>query len=415
MTEPSTVARSSPACRAGQPKTDTVPLQRLVVRLFLLLIGCTAAAVAHAQIDLYEHDNFEGRSFRADQAVEDLGRFGFNDRASSVWLRGNAAQRWEVCEDRGWAGRCVVLSPGRYASLTELNLNDRISSVRPIARDARTDDVRGRGDDGRGRTSPSRGSEPQLVLYAETEYRGPTLTARHDVPDMVRERFNDRAASAVVIGGPAERWEVCEDSNFRGRCTVLRTGRYPTLAGSGLDGRISSVRLLTSGDRPGDDRFAPVPGESRGSEHRPDYRRHGNEALYQARVTAVRAVVDEGTQRCWVEPQQVETERSRRNIPGALIGAVLGGVLGHQVGGGTGKDVATGVGAVAGAVIGSNVGRGHETETRDVRRCDRATPAAARPSYWDVSYDFRGQSYRAQLTEPPGETITVNGSGEPRI
>ena len=51
--------------------------------------------------------------------------------------------------------------------------------------------------------------------------------------------------------------------------------------------------------------------------------------------------------------------------------------------------------------------------TQDVRRCD-ANPAQATPSYWDVTYQFRGQEHRLQMAKPPGRTVTVNRNGEPR-
>src|SRR5438034_11647853 len=38
----------------------------------------------------------------------------------------------------------------------------------------------------------------------------------------------------------------------------------------------------------------------------------------------------------------------------------------------------------------------------------------ARPDYWDVTYNFRVIEHRAQLSAPPGRTITANGNGEPR-
>jgi hypothetical protein len=31
-----------------------------------------------------------------------------------------------------------------------------------------------------------------------------------------------------------------------------------------------------------------------------------------------------------------------------------------------------------------------------------------------VTYDFRGEEHRVQLTTPPGRTISVNNRGEPR-
>jgi uncharacterized protein YcfJ len=211
-----------------------------------------------------------------------------------------------------------------------------------------------------------------------------------------------------VTGG---RWEVCEDARFGGRCVVLRPGQYPSLSAMGLNDRVSSARAVGVGARVEDGRYSPLPLVSR------DYRRRDNERLYEANVTAVRAVVEDAGRQCWVEPEQVVQERGTANVPGAVLGAVIGGIIGHQVGGGSGRDVATGIGAVAGAAIGANTGRSDGPQqvvtTQNVQRCSRA-PSQARPAYWDVTYTFRGQEYRVQMTRPPGATVTVNEQGEPR-
>jgi uncharacterized protein YcfJ len=88
-------------------------------------------------------------------------------------------------------------------------------------------------------------------------------------------------------------------------------------------------------------------------------------------------------------------------------------VLGHQVGGGRGQTAATIGGAVAGAAIGGNVGRDNEYG-QDVQRCTDTT-RYDRPDYWDVTYVFDGLEHRAQMSNPPGATITVNRAGEPRV
>lgn len=87
------------------------------------------AAQASAQVTFHENENFKGRSFTTQQRVGNLERSGFNDRASSVVV---TTQRWEACEDVRMSGKCVVLRPGQYPSLTAMGLNDRVSSVRPL-------------------------------------------------------------------------------------------------------------------------------------------------------------------------------------------------------------------------------------------------------------------------------------------
>lgn len=96
-----------------------------------LLLGCIAAAAAFqasAQVRLFEHDGYSGRSVNVSQPVRDLTQLGFNDRASSVVVRGG---RWTLCDHSRFGGRCVNLRPGRYPSLSAMGLNDRVSSLRP--------------------------------------------------------------------------------------------------------------------------------------------------------------------------------------------------------------------------------------------------------------------------------------------
>ena len=246
----------------------------------------------------------------------------------------------------------------------------------------------------------------QVTFYENDNFRGRTFTTSRQIPNFDRFGFNDRASSVVV---KRDRWEVCEDVRFNGRCVILRPGQYPSLAAMGLNDRVSSVRTVGRNMRIEEDRYAPMPVSE------PDYRRHDNERLYQARVIEVRAVVGPPEQRCWVEREQVVQERGGANVPGAVAGALIGGILGHQVGGGTGKDLATAGGAVAGAAIGANVGRDgtQHNSTQNIRRCE-TTQRQTRPEVWDVTYEFRGQQHHVQLTAPPGRTIAVNNQGEPR-
>ena len=106
-------------------KNITTALKPLVAAAALL-----AAGHALAQVTFYEGEGFRGRAFAANRPIDNFANFGFNDRASSVVVdRG----RWEVCEDAGFNGRCVVLKRGSYESLRGMGLDNRISSIRPVA------------------------------------------------------------------------------------------------------------------------------------------------------------------------------------------------------------------------------------------------------------------------------------------
>ncbi|MEO8143217.1 MAG: beta/gamma crystallin-related protein [Betaproteobacteria bacterium] len=251
----------------------------------------------------------------------------------------------------------------------------------------------------------------QITFYEGESFQGRSFTAQGLVENFRSAGFNDRASSLVVVG---DRWEVCEDAAFSGRCVVLRSGNYPSLRAIGLDNRISSVRYVNwntgaSGYQP-----APVTADYRDNRDYRDYRRRSGERLYEANVTSVRAVVGAAEQRCWVEQQAVPQQRSNTNVPGAIVGAIVGGIIGHQFGNGTGQDIATVGGAAAGGYVGSNVGRGYSgQQVQNVQRCENVSNQAT-PTYWDVTYNFRGQEHRVQMTNQPGPTVTVNEQGEPR-
>ena len=264
----------------------------------------------------------------------------------------------------------------------------------------------------------------QVTFYSRDGFRGESFTADREIRNMDRTGFNDRAQSAVVQGGS---WQVCEDARFEGRCVVLQPGEYPSLSDMGLGHEISSVRAVNQGYGYNDNRryaaqdpayVAPPPAPPQGyvapqpaypaQPQGSDYRRRGDERVFEAQVTSVRAVVGPSDQRCWVERR----EFNGANIPGAIVGGVIGGVLGHQIGGGRGQDAATAGGAIAGAAVGANVGR--DDNGRDIQHCTD-TSRYDRPDYWDVTYVFDGLEHHVQMSNPPGATITVNRAGEPRV
>ena len=380
---------------AAMSLNDSVSSVRMVARNVRLDDNRYAPPPAAPQVVFYEREGFEGRNFTTDKQIGNFERQGFNDRASSVVV---VSDLWEACEDPWFGGRCVVLRPGRYPSLAAMGLNDSVSSVRAVGASERLDDSR---------YAPPP-TTTQVTFYEREGFEGRTFTTRDQIDNLERYGFNDRASSVVVVG---EQREVCDDVRFNGRCVVLRPGRYPSLAAMGLNDRISSVRAARADARVDDNRYAPAPVAVY------DYRRRDEERLYDARVTSVRAVLETPDQRCWVEREQVAQDQGNANVPGAITGAIIGGILGHQIGGGRGKDFATAGGAIAGAAVGANIGRdggGRQVYSQDVQRCTNVQ-RQARPAYWDVTYNFRGEEYRLQMTSPPGSTITVNGQGEPRV
>ena len=222
-----------------------------------LAIGALALATqAAAQVTFYQQESFQGRSFTTDKRVGNLERFGFNDRASSAVVVGT---RWEVCDAARFEGNCAILRPGRYPSLTSLGLNNRISSARAVSRNARHDESR---------YAPAP-PVPQVTFYEHEGFNGRSFTTEREVGDFRRAGFQNMASSVDVVG---ERWEVCENFGYSGRCVVLRPGRYPSFQSMGLNDRISSVRPVGGHARIEEHRYAPaLPPESNAGR---DYRRN---------------------------------------------------------------------------------------------------------------------------------------------
>jgi len=243
----------------------------------------------------------------------------------------------------------------------------------------------------------------QVTLYSHDDFRGQQFTANARVYNLDRLGFNDRASSVVVNGGD---WQVCEDANFQGRCVILRPGEYPSLDRMGLQNEISSLRPVEGrygyNDRRDDRAYV-----AQGYDERQGYDSRASEPLYQAPVTSVRAVVGPPEQRCWVDRGEWHGDT---NVPGAVAGAVIGGLIGNQFGHGSGRAAATAGGAIAGGAIGANVGT--DNDGGAVEHC-RTVAHYDHPDYWDVTYSFRGEQHRIQMSSPPGSTITVNGYGEP--
>ena len=80
-----------------------------------------------APIELFSQSAFNGARLGIRNEVRTLVDYDFNDQAGSIIVNEG---RWELCEHADFGGRCIVLDPGRYEFLD--NMNNRISSLRRI-------------------------------------------------------------------------------------------------------------------------------------------------------------------------------------------------------------------------------------------------------------------------------------------
>ncbi|MFZ4876579.1 beta/gamma crystallin-related protein [Janthinobacterium sp. Mn2066] len=171
-------------------------------------------------LELFSDRNQRGASAPVNADRDDFMAISFNDRANSIRVERGY---WQLCSDSNYRGSCQVFGPGSYDDLGR-DLNGRVSSARLV--------------DPREANRP-RGGDNLVVLYARSDMRGPGLSVNRDVRDLVSMNYNDQASSIVVHEGT---WEMCEDSQYNGKCEVMGPGNYPDL--KGLDKSISSLRRL---------------------------------------------------------------------------------------------------------------------------------------------------------------------------
>lgn len=196
-------------------------------------IAGAAGTLAAQEIELYQDDNFNGPRFSANNSVSDLGRVGFNDRASSVIVRGGS---WQLCNDSYYRGQCTTLGPGEYRSLRAMGLNDRVSSIREIGWSHG-----GGGRQGGGSGSGGSGGS-SIVLYESPGLTGRSYTVNGPMANFGGTGFNDRASSAYVNSG---RWQLCVDADYQSTCEVFGPGQHGNLGG--VTGRVSSARPFDGG------------------------------------------------------------------------------------------------------------------------------------------------------------------------
>src|SRR5437868_5361809 len=161
-----------------------------------------------------------------------------------------------------------------------------------------------------------------VILYADEGFRGPSVTIERPAEHLRGPGYDHRALSAVVT---QDRWELCDQPQYGGRCIVLRPGRYPSLDTIGMGRRIASIRDVARDARIEEYRYAPLPPVAVAPDAVPPdyYRRRGGERIFDVPVTSAHAVFGPPEQRCWVERAEVAPDRNRPSVGGAVAGAII--------------------------------------------------------------------------------------------
>jgi uncharacterized protein YcfJ len=92
---------------------------------------------------------------------------------------------------------------------------------------------------------------------------------------------------------------------------------------------------------------------------------------------------------------------------GALLGAIAGAAIGSTIGGGVGQAAAIGIGAVAGGAVGNSIEANNNARFAAVPTCSTQMSYENRTVGYNVTYEYNGRQYQAQLPSDPGRTIRL--------
>ena len=144
-----------------------------------------------------------------------------------------------------------------------------------------------------------------------------------------------------------------------------------------------------------------------------DFEDFGRVLRVQPRVEQIRTP----RQECRTEYVQVPVQQERGQ-GGSIVGGLAGALLGSQVGSGNGKVAAAAAGAIAGAMVGERVennGRNLAPGVQEqaVRQCRMVEAVESRTNGYDVTYEYRGQTYTTLMNRDPGNRVRLRVSVEP--
>jgi hypothetical protein len=99
----------------------------------------------------------------------------------------------------------------------------------------------GPGYGGGGGGRPNNNWRGDIVLFEDKGYEGGAYEVIGDIPDLGAVKFNDRASSIKIVRG-ASRWEICEHTNYQGRCAKLDADQF--VLPREWNDQISSIRRV---------------------------------------------------------------------------------------------------------------------------------------------------------------------------
>jgi hypothetical protein len=187
----------------------------------------------------YEDVNFAGQYFCAPiGATNARVPRGTNDRISSIRVFGNADVT--VFRDNGFEGPSRRFDDN-MKDLRRAGWNDRISSFRISPRGFGGGGNFGGDGGGAGRGGNRRPDGIGLEVFADIGFRGRSAMFSSNTPDVQSTGMAGQISSLRVPSG--ETWQVCTQSDYRGRCQVV-TGDVSDLRRGDWNDVIASARRL---------------------------------------------------------------------------------------------------------------------------------------------------------------------------
>jgi len=203
---------------------------KLIAFLLCLFTLPAALPTVAAEIQLFEHDNFQGRSITLRGPTPNFEPIRFNDITSSVIVRSGT---WELCMHADYGEPCRIFSPGEYRAVGE-RWNDQFSSARPVQSGP------GRQQGGGEVMTPDSQRTIDIILFEHANFEGSARALSRSVDNFESIGFNDTVSSIIVLRG---NWLLCTDAYFRGDCRVFGPGEYRNMPSS-LNDRFSSARQM---------------------------------------------------------------------------------------------------------------------------------------------------------------------------
>ncbi|MEH6652019.1 MAG: glycine zipper 2TM domain-containing protein [Motiliproteus sp.] len=168
-------------------------------------------------------------------------------------------------------------------------------------------------------------------------------------------------------------------------------------------------------------------GRHKGSKHTT---KGNNGKQHYAQVVAVDPILQSVSyqvpqQQCWSERVAYQVPvKSHRSATPTLLGTIIGAAIGSNLGKGNHSDGRTAK-TIAGGLLGASIGRDYSvrnqpqarTQYRNEERCNTTYQSRSEQQVtgYDVSYRFRGETYRTRMDYDPGDTILVNVQVRPVI